>query len=145
MDIVLVRPLQQLDWWGPNSYWLPMRSIALFYEKRWEQQSTHYSWESRPGNPAWVDNIPAEIAQAGGETMKYVLTSICSKIWKTGKRPTTWTQSLVITLPQKGILQLCQNYRTIMIVRPWWRSSQTGSSHKLKISLQETKLACVVC
>ena len=26
---------------------------------------------------------------------------------------TTWTQPLVITLPQKGNLQLCQNYRTI--------------------------------
>ena len=26
---------------------------------------------------------------------------------------TTWTQSLVITLPKKGNLKLCQNYRTI--------------------------------
>ena len=35
---------------------------------------------------------------------------------KTGKWPTTWTQSQVITLPKKGNLQLCQNYRTISLI-----------------------------
>ena len=45
-----------------------------------------------------------------------ILTSICNKIWKTGESPTTWTQSLVITLPKKGNLQLCQNYRTISVI-----------------------------
>ena len=29
---------------------------------------------------------------------------------------TTWTQSLVIKLPKKGNLQLCQNYRTISLI-----------------------------
>ena len=37
-------------------------------------------------------------------------------IWKTGEWLTTWTQSLVITLPKKGNLQLCQNYRTISLI-----------------------------
>ena len=45
-----------------------------------------------------------------------ILTSICNKIWKTGEWPTTWTQSLVITFPKKGNLQLCQNYRTISLI-----------------------------
>ena len=45
-----------------------------------------------------------------------ILTAICNKIWKTGEWPTTWTQSLVITLPKKGNLQLCQNYRTISLI-----------------------------
>ena len=45
-----------------------------------------------------------------------ILTAICNKIWKTGEWPTTWTQSLVITLPMKGSLQLCQNYRTISLI-----------------------------
>ena len=45
-----------------------------------------------------------------------ILPAICNKIWKTGKWPTTWTQSLVITLPKKGNLQLCQNYRTISFI-----------------------------
>ena len=46
-----------------------------------------------------------------------VLTKICNKIWKTGERPTPWTQSLIIILPKKGNLQLCQNHRTIILIR----------------------------
>ena len=68
------------------------------------------------GKSAGVDNIPAELVQAEGEAMIDILTSICNKIWKTGKWPTTWTQSLVIILPKKGNLQLCQNYRTISLI-----------------------------
>ena len=45
-----------------------------------------------------------------------ILTTICKKIWKTGEWPTTWTQTLIITLPKKGNLQLCQNYRTISLI-----------------------------
>uniref|UniRef100_UPI003AF8651C RNA-directed DNA polymerase n=1 Tax=Thiolapillus sp. TaxID=2017437 RepID=UPI003AF8651C len=63
-----------------------------------------------------VDNIPAELVQAGGEDVISALTAICNKIWHTGKWPTPWTQSLVITLPKKGNLQQCQNYRTISLI-----------------------------
>ena len=68
------------------------------------------------GKSAGVGSIPAELVQAGGEAMIDVLTTICNKIWKTGEWPTTWTQSLVITLPKKGNSQLCQNYRTISLI-----------------------------
>ena len=51
-----------------------------------------------------------------GETMIDVLTEICNRIWRTGEWPTPWTQSLIITLPKKGNLQLCQNYRTISLI-----------------------------
>ena len=79
------------------------------------------------GKSAGVDNIPAELVQAGGEAMIDILTSICNKIWKTGEWPTSWTQSLVITLPKKGNLQLCQNYRTISLI-----------SHPSKVMLKIT-------
>ena len=48
--------------------------------------------------------------------MTDILTSICNKIWQTGEWPTPWTQSLIITLPKKGNLQQCQNYRTISLI-----------------------------
>ena len=60
------------------------------------------------GKSAGVDNIPAELVQAGGEAMIDILTAICNKIWKTGEWPTT--------LPKKGNLELCQNYRTISLI-----------------------------
>ena len=67
----------------------------------------------KKGKSAGVDNIPAELVQAGGEDVITALMTICIKTWQTGKWPTLWNQSLVITLPKKGNLQQCQNYRTI--------------------------------
>ena len=73
-------------------------------------------------DPVWcgcagVDNIPAALVQAGGEDVITALTTTCNKIWQTGEWPTPWTQSLIITLPKKGNLQQCQNYRTISLIR----------------------------
>ena len=39
----------------------------------------------KKGKSAGVDNIPAELIQAGGETMIYVLTEICNRIWRPGE------------------------------------------------------------
>ena len=64
---------------------------------------------------SWVDNIPAELAQAGGEVTT-ALSTICNRICQTGEWPTPWTQSLVITLPKKSNLQQCQNYQTISFI-----------------------------
>ena len=69
----------------------------------------------KKGKSAGVDNIPAELVQAGGEDVITALTTICNRIWQTGEWPTPWTQSLIITLPKKGNLQQCQNYRTISL------------------------------
>ena len=52
-----------------------------------------------------------------------VLTEICNRIWRTGEWPTPWIQSLIITLPKKGNLQLCQNHRAISLISS---SIQTG-------------------
>ena len=58
----------------------------------------------KKGKSAGVDNIPAELVQAGGEDVITAITTICNKIWWTGQWRTPWTQSLVITLPKKGKL-----------------------------------------
>ena len=68
------------------------------------------------GKYAGIDNIPADLVQAGRESMIDVLTEICNRIWRTGEWPTPWTQSLIITLPKKGNLQLSQKYRTISLI-----------------------------
>ena len=70
----------------------------------------------KKGKSAGVDNIPAELVQAGGEDVITALTTVCNRIWQTGEWPTPWTQSLVITLPKKGNLRQCQNYRTISLI-----------------------------
>ena len=70
----------------------------------------------KKGKSAGADNIPGELIQAGGDPVINILTNMCNTIWQTGEWPTPWTQSLVITLPKKGNLQLCQNYRTISLI-----------------------------
>ena len=58
---------------------------------------------------AGVDNIPSELVQAGGEAIIGMFLISCNKIWQTEEWPTPWTQSLIIILPKKDNLQLCQN------------------------------------
>ena len=86
----------------------------------------------KKGKSAGVDNIPAELVQAGGETMIDVLSEICNRTWRTGEWPTLWTQSVIITLPKKGNLQLCQNYRTTILI-------SHSSSVMLKVILNRLK------
>ncbi|GFS04557.1 endonuclease-reverse transcriptase [Elysia marginata] len=67
--------------------------------------------EKAPG----VDNIPSELLKAGGEEVRNILTALCQRIWNEKKWPTEWTKSLVVPLPKKGNLRLCNNYRTISL------------------------------
>ena len=76
------------------------------------------------GKAAGVDKVLAELIPHGGQPVVQVLHAICTKIWETGKWPSTWTKSIIITIPNKGNLQLCNNYRTISLI-----------SHGIKVML----------
>ena len=52
-----------------------------------------------------------------------VLTEISNRIWRTEEWPTPWTHSLIITLPKKGNLQLCQPGRVAQSVGHLTRKS----------------------
>ena len=79
----------------------------------------------KKGKSTAVDSIPAELLQQRGEAMVNALLIIYNKIWRTGEWPTLWTQSIVITLPKNGNLQLCQNYHAISLI-----------SHQSKVMLK---------
>ena len=70
----------------------------------------------KKGKSVGVDKIPVELAQSNVEDVITAVTTICDKIWQRGEWPIPCTQSLVITLPKKGNLQQCQNYRTISLI-----------------------------
>ena len=69
----------------------------------------------KKGQSAGID-VPAELVQACGGGVLAALTTICDKIWQNAVWSTPWTQFLVITIPKKGYLQQCQNYRTISLI-----------------------------
>ena len=77
----------------------------------------------KKGQSAGVDNIPAELLQQGGEAVVNALLVICNRIWRIGEWPTPWTQSLVITFPGNGGLQLCRSCRAVSLV------SHPGGGH----------------
>ncbi|GFR77564.1 endonuclease-reverse transcriptase [Elysia marginata] len=68
------------------------------------------------GKAPGVDKIPSELLEAGGEEVNNILTALCQRIWNEKKWPTEWTKSLVVPLPKKGNLRLCNNYRTISLI-----------------------------
>ena len=70
----------------------------------------------KKGKATEADNILARLVQSGGDTLIDILTIICGKIWQSGEWPMGWTQSLVITVPKKGNLHLCQNYCIITLM-----------------------------
>lgn len=68
------------------------------------------------GKAPGVDNVPGELLKHGGPELIKVLTVICQRIWETREWPKDWTQSLIMPLPKKGNLKLCQNHRTISLI-----------------------------
>jgi exonuclease III len=70
----------------------------------------------KQGKAPGVDNIPAELLTNAGEISYRVLWKICTEVWNKGKWPKTWTKSLIITMPKKGNLKKCNNYRTISLI-----------------------------
>lgn len=68
------------------------------------------------GKAPGVDNIQGELLKHAGPELTRILTAICQRIWVTKEWPKEWTQSLILPLPKKGNLKLCQNHRTISLI-----------------------------
>ena len=89
----------------------------------------------KKGKSAGVDNIPADIVQAGGETMIDVLTMICDRIWRIEEWP-RWTQSLIITLPKRASYSSARttelSVSSVIRAKSCCKSSLMGKNPKLK-------------
>ena len=94
----------------------------------------------KKGKSAGADNVPAELVQAEGEALVSALLTVCNKIWQTAEWPTPWTQSLIITLPKKGNLQLCQNYSTVSFISHPSKVLLNILLNRLKLQAERTSL-----
>ena len=70
----------------------------------------------KSGKSPGCDNVAAELWKASGEKGVDILWKLCVAIWMTGSWPEDFKCSLYITLPKKGDLQNCANYRTIALI-----------------------------
>ena len=62
------------------------------------------------------DQISAEMLLADLNTSTKVLTDLLNKIWKNEKLPEDWVKGIIIKLPKKGDLSVCDNWRGIMLL-----------------------------
>ncbi|XP_028666325.2 uncharacterized protein LOC114658417 [Erpetoichthys calabaricus] len=60
-----------------------------------------------------IDNIPVELLRP---VPLAVITTLCQKIWESGKWPRDWKRSIFIPLLKKGDTRDCSNYHTIALI-----------------------------
>jgi hypothetical protein len=72
--------------------------------------------DTASGKSTGPDDVPVELFKAGGESALDRMHRICVALWETGEWPDDWADSIFITLPKKGDLKQCTNYRTIALV-----------------------------
>ena len=108
-----------------------LRAVQLQSHRRPRSTERPFSNRQRP-HPSRRSGSSGEVAQEGEVSRSgqrpsgagagrgrshdkcptdYLLQDLADRKW-----PTPWTQSLIITLPKKCNLKLCQNYRTISLI-----------------------------
>jgi hypothetical protein len=56
------------------------------------------------------DQIPAELYQAGGETLVCVIHKLITSIWNKEELPDQWKESIIVPVHKKGDKTDCNNY-----------------------------------
>jgi hypothetical protein len=63
-----------------------------------------------------VDQIPAELIRAGGETLRSEIHKLIKLIWNKEEWPQQWKESVVVPIHNKGDKTDCSNYRGISLL-----------------------------
>jgi hypothetical protein len=63
-----------------------------------------------------VDQIPAELIKAGGETLHLEIHKLIKLIWNKEELPHKWKESTVVHIHRKGDKTDCSNYRGISLL-----------------------------
>jgi hypothetical protein len=63
-----------------------------------------------------IDQIPAELIQAGGETLRSDIHKIIKLIWNKEELLHQWKESIVVPIHQKDDKTDCSNYRGISLL-----------------------------
>jgi hypothetical protein len=63
-----------------------------------------------------VDQIPAELIQAGGETWHLDIHKLMKLIWNKTELPHQWKESIVVPIHKKDDKTDCSNYRSVSLL-----------------------------
>jgi hypothetical protein len=78
-----------------------------------------------------VDQIPAELIQAGGETLRLEIQKLIKLIWNKEELPHQWKESIVVPTYKKCDKTDCSNYRGISLL---------STSHKILSNILLSRL-----
>lgn len=62
------------------------------------------------------DNLPAELFKYAAEPLADELTPMLRHIWETNNIPNEWKKGTIVTIPKKGDISLCKNWRGITLL-----------------------------
>jgi hypothetical protein len=62
------------------------------------------------------DQIPAELYQAGGETLVSVIHKLITSIWNKKELPDQWKESIIVPIHEKGDKTDCNNYHRVSLL-----------------------------
>ena len=68
------------------------------------------------GKAPGIDNIPYDVLKADIGATTDVLYSVLNEIWDKEEIPTEWKTGMLVTIPKKGNLSECKNWRGIMLL-----------------------------
>ena len=70
------------------------------------------------GKAPGIDNIPSDVLKADIGASTDVLYNVLNEIWDKEEIPTEWKTGMQVTIPKKGNLSECKNWRGIMLSVP---------------------------
>ena len=70
------------------------------------------------GKAPGIDNIPSDVLKADIGASTDVLYNELNEIWDKEEIPTEWKTGMLVTIPKKGNLSECKNWRGIMLSVP---------------------------
>jgi hypothetical protein len=62
------------------------------------------------------DQIPANLIQAGGETLLFAMHKLISSVWNKEELPDQWKESIIVRIHKKGDKTDCNNYLGISLL-----------------------------
>jgi hypothetical protein len=83
------------------------------------------------------DQIPAELIEAGGETLHSEIHKLIMLIWNKEELPHQWKVSTVVPIHKKGDKTDCSNYRGISLLSTSYKILSNGTVHQLFIDFKK--------
>lgn len=81
------------------------------------------------------DGIPPELLKADTDLMASLLQPIIKDTWENEELPDGWDTGLIVKLPKKGDLKICENWRGITLL---------NCAAKILAQIVYTRLAAVI-